>query len=505
MIKQRFLVSGISIFMLFSLNSYPQSRKPAAAGSFYPEDKNGLKNMITNFLGRATVSIDGEICGLIVPHAGYIYSGQTASYAYKLLQNKNFDIVILLGAGHYVTIKTAAIYSSGKFLTPLGEVEIDNEFTKKLLETKHFENSPQAHQPEHSLEVQLPFLQMVLKKFKIVPILMNNEDLNLCKTVGVTLGEIIQDYKKMGVKILLIISTDLSHYPPSGVATYVDSILISNIENFEVESIFYNSIKFLQSQVAGLSTTACGEAALISGLYTLKTIGAKGNQVLAYANSGQLPFGDYNKSVGYVSMVFTYNEQKKYLETSEKFDFKLDKIQQKKLLNLARKTLENTFKTGEKFYEIKLPQNEDHFFKKNFGVFVTLRKGEALRGCIGNIFPEDNLWNSVNRLVCLSAFEDRRFKPLQKQELKDIKIEISVLSQPKKVLDIKEIIPFKTGVIVKSADGREGVFLPSVWEQIPQRECFMAELCSQKAGLLPDEWLQKNLEILKFYTFSFEE
>jgi len=252
-------------------------RYPAVAGTFYPSQATELKNLIEQFLNQAKPpKLEGEIKALIVPHAGYIYSGPVAAYAYKLLfQTKNQpEKVILLGPAHYIPINSASGSKTDKWQTPLGEINV-------LPPLSFIAIDDTSHQPEHSLEVQLPFLQMTLKNFKILPILINDE--NQSKNLADLLLPIIDD------KTLLVASSDLSHFYPYETAKKIDGLANKYIPNLE--------IKKTQKEVG-----ACGLAAILVVMHLAKKLGGQG-KLLKYQTSYETS-GDKNSVVGYGAYVF---------------------------------------------------------------------------------------------------------------------------------------------------------------------------------------------------------
>lgn len=448
-------------------------RKPAVAGQFYPANAVALSAMIDEFLKKAEVpESSGNVRALIVPHAGYEYSGQVAAYGYKaLVGQKNIKRVILIGNSHQEYFDGISVYESGYFRTPLGDIEIDEDFAQKLIDFNSkitFRES--AHINEHSLEVQLPFLQKVLpaSDWKIVPIVLGNQPGQVDILIS-ALKKLIDD------QTLVIASSDLSHYPNYKDAQYSDNKVIQAILTGKKE-VLQKTISDLGKQgIDNLETCACGADAIevVMGLFADSNI-----KLLKSANSGDIT-GDKSRVVGYASIVFTDS----------------------KLLEIARQAVETYIKQRK---IIKIEEN-DEALNKYQGVFVTLEKGGNLRGCIGVFESEKPLYQNVIEMAIAAATQDPRFNPVLESELKDLEYEISVLSPLRKVDSYKDIEIGKHGVQIKQGN-RSGVFLPQVaLENNWDRETFLSILCSQKAGLSSDCWKDKNTEIYVFTAQVFKQ
>lgn len=461
-----------------------ETREPAVAGAFYPQDKNILENKINDFLNKAEkIELKEKSRILIVPHAGYDYSGQVAADGFKQLKGEDFNKVILIGPSHTDWFNGFALSQDDVWETPLGKVGVEQEFNQKLIKENNiifYRNK--AHLEEHDLEVELPFLQTVLSNFKIVPIVMGEPTLENAEILADALAKNIDD------KTLIIISSDLSHYPPYKIANQadkevIDAILSGKVENFE------NVIKKMMSQdLEGLDTCACGEGPIKTALILAKKLGLKDIKLLKYANSGDVS-GDKSKVVGYASIVFLENKNDNNLSDNE----------EKELLKIARESIEIYLKKN-KIPELKVSSDK---LKQPQGAFVTLKKEGQLKGCIGRIEElKEPLYKVVSEMAIAAATEDPRFYPISLGEMKDIDIEISVLSPLKKIKDpFKEIEIGKHGVLIKKGM-RGGVFLPQVaTEENWDLEEFMNNLCEHKAGLSKDDWKNGKAEI---YVFSAE-
>jgi len=454
-------------------------REPAVAGTFYPGAENELDKTINEYFSEIEIpKLEGSIKAIIVPHAGYTYSGQVAAYAYKAIQNnqsvREIKRVILIGNSHQEYFDGISVWNSGYFKTPLGEIEIDEDFANKLIKANSkiiFKES--AHLKEHSLEVQLPFLQKALSNFKIVPIILGNQG-------GVdilidALRNLVDD------STLIIASSDLSHYPSYKDAQYSDNKVINAILTGKKENLEKTISDLEKEEINNLQTCACGADSIevIMGLMQ-----GKNAKLLKYANSGDLsrPEGaDKSQVVGYASIVFTENDL-------------LNETEQKRLLEIAKQAVEIYVKEG-KILEI---DEKNSNLNKQQGAFVTLKEDDELRGCIGIFESSEPLYRVVIEMAISAAVNDPRFNPVGKSELNNLEYEISVLSPLRKVNLWKEIEIGKHGVEIRQGN-KSGVFLPQVaTENNWDLDTFMSVLCTQKAGLPSDCWKDPKTEIYVF-------
>lgn len=494
---QKFSVLCSVLYLLGPILSHSAIITPQVADAFYPSDPEALTRMIADFLARAsTQGAHAEILGAIVPHAGYVYSGPTAAEVYRRLQGKHFDTVIILGTGHYYGIPGAAVISSGAFTTPLGAVPIDEAAAQKLLtQSPLIADFPSAFEKEHSIEVQLPFLQTVLKDFKIIPLVMNTNDPRVSRAIGSAIASICKPRKT-----LLLVSTDLSHYPDRQTSEIADRTTIEALlANNPDPGYFYTANRLVMERAPqGLVCTYCGEAALNTALYALKSFAPKA-RLLAYTNSGRLAkIGDPSRVVGYAALLWIRDRK----PSKEK---PLDLIRRRRLVQMARDALNS------KLVKNQDPQPQlfdDPQFNQPAAVFVTLRrqnqpKETSLRGCIGSLVPDLPLGEAVQVYAIKSALEDHRFAPVTASELSGLAIEISRLTPFRQAASAKAV---RSGHgVLLTQKGRSGLFLPSVWETLPDKNQFLGELCSQKAGLPRDCWKDPKTEIFLFDAEAFEE
>lgn len=469
-------------------------RQPAVAGSFYPSDPGQLKAQLNNFLQSAEHKpIDGSIAALIAPHAGYVFSGEVAASAYAQLDpNKSYNTIFVLGTSHHVRLRGASIYNQGNYKTPLGIVEVDTKLADKLIgENSFFEYDPAAHSKEHSIEVQLPFLQYQLKKpFKIVPIIIGTQSTTTCKKIAEALKPYFNDQN------LFVISSDFSHYPTYNGALEADRATQKAIET-ESPDLFLKAIqKNAAEDIPGLQTSACGWSSILTLLDLCAETPGIEIRHIKYQNSGDTPYGDKERVVGYHAFVF-----ERTISQSSTKSFSLSQEDKIELIRLARKSITSWLQNN------TLPSIDERILsdalKTPCGAFVTLHKRGKLRGCIGRFAPTEPLYRVVEKMAIAAAFQDYRFDPVTADELKDIDLEISVLTPLKRIKSIDEFELGKQGIyIVKGI--RKGTFLPQVANQTNwSKEEFLGHCARDKAGIGWNGW--KDAELYTYEALIFSE
>jgi len=461
-------------------------REPVFAGSWYPGDASSLSRDIKEYLARAKrVTSGGEILALVSPHAGYVFSGQVAAYAYKQVEGLSCDSVIVIAPSHRAFFRGISIYDRGGFRTPLGVVPIDVELSRALMEkNKDIRFIPEAHSEEHSLEIQLPFLQTSLKPFKLVALVMEPEwTWETCQGLASAVTESVK-----GKKVLLVASSDLSHYHGYSKAVEIDKRALNRMEAFDPDGL-YRDLREGRSE-------ACGGGPVVAVMLAARAMGANKVQVLRYLNSGDVS-GDRSRVVGYGAVVFykaSEGEKKMKEEKKVGVDLGLTVEERKTLHHIAKTAIECRLK-GKPIPEFKI---DSATLKENRGAFVTLNKRGQLRGCIGYIEGRGPLYKTVEEMAQAAAFQDPRFPPVTEKELSELEIEISVLTPLKKIADVKEIEVGKHGLYIKKG-WHSGLLLPQVATEYGwDRQTFLEHTC-RKAGLPPDAWKEKGAEI---YIFS---
>ena len=461
-------------------------REPAVAGAFYPDNPNVLSRDVKRYLENAKKEmLEGEIVALISPHAGYMYSGQVAAYAYKLIEGKTFDSVVVVAPSHRALFKGASVYDRGGFRTPLGIVPVDVELSKKMMEQrKEIQFLPEAHSQEHSLEVQIPFLQVVLKSFKLVPIVMEPYwSWETCQYLASAIAEAVK-----GKRVLLIASSDLSHFHSYDQAVNLDKVVLSHIDRFDPEG--------LNRDLKSERCEACGGGPVVTIMLAAKMLGANRGKVLKYANSGDVT-GDRSRVVGYgAGVLYKAAGGKEKMKDEKKVgvDLGLKDEEKKTLRHIAKTVIESKVK-GKPVPDFKV---ESPVLKENRGAFVTLQKRGQLRGCIGYIEGHGPLHKTIEKMAEAAAFNDPRFTPVQEKELPELDIEISVLTPLRRITDVNEIEVGKHGIYMKKG-WFSGLLLPQVATEYGwDRQTFLEHTC-QKAGLPSTAWKEKDTEI---YIFS---
>jgi AmmeMemoRadiSam system protein B/AmmeMemoRadiSam system protein A len=463
-------------------------RHPFVAGSFYPEDSTKLNNELNDLLSKAKGISEIKPRILIAPHAGINYSGQVAASGFKQLEGFNYKKVILIGPSHNSFIDYAAIDPEGVWETPLGKVSIDNQLTSYLINnTENIKADATTHLKEHSLEVELLFLQKILKDFTIVPILVSDPNEDLTNSLAQRITDIFDE------DTLLVISSDLSHYPNWEIANYVDNRTIDSILTGDITEFNQTLNKLHQEHLSNLATTACGAGAIKIGLAVGKNLKITEYKKIAYQNSGDI-MGDKTKVVGYT----TITAGKKSLNNPS---IELTKEAEKEALAIARNTL-NQYLSRQEIEDIS-PENSD--LLKPLGAFVTLRNSGNLRGCIGEFEPTEPLYKVIKRTVIKAAVNDNRFLPVSFSELKDINIEITVMS-PRTKIDIWQEINLGIDGVVIENGSHAGTFLPQVAKETGwSLEQFLEELCVQKAGLAKTCYMDPKTTLYTFNTSIFKE
>lgn len=461
-------------------------RKSAIAGSWYPADPKVLQANIADYFQLVPEHrISGRIIGLVAPHAGYMYSGQIAAHAYKQVQGQAFDAVIVVGPSHRIPFHGVSAYNRGGYETPLGVVPVDDRLADQIMaESRVVSATPHVHREEHSIEIQLPFLQAALGNFSFVPLLMGSQDRRTCEELAQAIASAVGEKN-----VLLVGSSDLSHFHSYDQAVKMDAVALSYLDKMEHDAF----LKDLENRVF----EACGGGPAAVAMMAAEKLGAHRSKLLKYANSGDVT-GDRRSVVGYAAAAFYAGEQKGKTDgrtrLREGAGAGLTEGDKKILLNIVRATI-----AGE-VAETAAPIISDlpEILKKERGAFVTLKKQGRLRGCIGYIEAKKPLYKTIEEMAAAAAFNDPRFPPLKQDELKDITTEISVLSPLKEIRDIREIEIGHHGLyIVKGFRG--GLLLPQVateynWDRVT----FLKETC-HKAGLPSYAWKDEDVKI---YIFS---
>ncbi len=471
-------------------------REPYAAGRFYEGSKTTLENNLKELFGEAVQKRYSNVIAIISPHAGYPFSGEVAASAFNQIgEKRKYENVFVIASSHRVAFQGASIYNRGDYVTPLGNVKVDIELADKLIsENNIFTFKEDAHQGEHSLEVQLPFLQYKLgNDINMIPIIVGTQNQDDCKSLAKILKPFFNENN------LFIISTDFSHFPEYEDAIEVDkataeAILTKSPDKLR-ETIGENSRK----GIGGLATSLCGWSSVYTLLYMIQDDPDFNIHEIQYKNSGDAEYyGDKNRVVGYYAMAVTSKADNK---ESRQEEFKLTEKDKEDLIEIARKTVESYIKNG------KIPEfNESDYsdnLKQHCGAFVTLNKDKRLRGCIGRFSPGKPLYKVVVDMAIAAATQDYRFPKVDESELDDIHIEISVLTPLKKIDDVNEIELGKHGIYIKKGTS-SGTFLPQVATQTGWNlEEFLGHCAQDKARIGWDGW--KDADVFTYEAIVFEE
>jgi len=465
-------------------------RRPAVAGQFYPAQRDELRQMVDQFLAEAAVpTLPGELVALVAPHAGYIYSGKVAAHSYALLKGRKFERVVVIAPSHFEAFPFVSVYNGDAYATPLGSVPVDKDFAAKLAKSNSLiqvstrGHTPAGEQGEHALEVELPFLQRTLGEFKLVPIVMGEQNYEIERALGVALAKMVK-----GTNTLIVASSDLSHYHPYDEASKMDHKTLKAIEDWDYLTLSEN----LELRV----WEACGGGPIVATMIAAERLGAKQARLLKYANSGDTT-GDKSRVVGYGAVAFLQLDS----QSVKTEPFSLADKEKDALIALARKSVETAVRE-KKLYE---PSASDFpTLQQERGVFVTLKEKGELRGCIGLIAAEKPLYEGVRDAATSAALRDPRFPSVTAAELSNLEYEISVLTPFHRVLDVKEVRVGRDGLLM--IQGRyEGILLPQVpVEQGWDRKTFLEEACL-KAGLPRQAWQDEATDIYSFSALVFGE
>jgi len=470
-------------------------RQPAVAGQFYPDNPVDLRRTVEDLFGRAVAPGEpAHIAALIVPHAGYVYSGGVAASGFNQIDpDREFDNVFLIGSSHHVGFEGASVYCSGDFVSPLGTVRVNRKLGEGLVQKdKVFSDRSDAHVPEHSLEVQLPFLQTRLKHpFRIVPILLGTDNPETCRKIAAALHPYLTE------KNLFVISTDFSHYPAYDAAVKVDKATADAIVSNSPAALIRTLQQNEESGTTGLATSLCGWSSVLTLLYMTSEEKDLEYRIIQYKNSGDAAVGNKKSVVGYYAITAARRDAR------AQSSFTLSKGEKAALLTLARRTVEAfvTANTVPAVMEGELSEG----LMTPCGAFVTLTRHGTLRGCIGRFDAPDPLYKVVQQMSVASATHDSRFEPVSPAELRDLEYEISVLSPMKKINSIDQIELGKHGIYIRKGM-RSGTFLPQVaMETGWTKEEFLGHCARDKAGIGWDGWKDADLYIYEALVFSEKE
>ena len=461
-------------------------RPATQANRFYTGDAEELREEVDSFLARHSRRKQYEnVAAVIVPHAGYYYSGNVAASAYLSIDTKKpYKRIFLLGPSHHEWLDGASVNSEADYYaTPLGNVKVDGETADKLTEDSVFFYRPEAHDREHCLEVQLPFLQ---RRFgeqlpPIVPIIISTNDYQKLKRMA----EVLKPY--FTEENLFVISSDFSHYPDYEDACEVDTRTGKAIETGQVEEFIATIEANERLGKRNLATSACGQFPIITLMLMLD--GHYEVKHLLYQNSGDIS-GDHSRVVGYHSFAILRKDST---------DFVLSDEDKRLLKEIALQSIKDSL-DGKPLAQPTLDSQFENLNSK-CGAFVSLHKHGRLRGCIGHFGEDIPLHEIVAEMARAAAFEDPRFSPVRREELEDIDIEISVLTPMRRIQSLDEFELHRHGIYIRKGY-RSGTFLPQVADEVNwTKEEFVGHCSQDKAGLGWDGWKDAELYVYEAIVF----
>lgn len=479
------LFSLLFLLVVAMQNLDASTRPCAVAGSFYSKDKATLSHELTTLFKDAKSFENKDVHAIIVPHAGYVYSAPTATLSYKTL-HKKYKNIFLIGSSHHINVDAASIYNIGNYETPLGEVKVNQTIVSELLQNKSlFAYYKDAHTKEHTLEVQLPFLQTIYgDNLNIVPIIMATSKLETIQAISKALEPYFNDDN------LFVISTDLSHFPSYEQANIVDIDTLNSITSNNTQKFIATLTKNESLNIDDFHTSACGWSSVLTLMYLTQNKDYT-YQLLEYTNSGDTLYGDKNRVVGYGSIrIYKEKQEKSFLSLEEK----------KQLLEIAKLSLhEATINNKRVSIDTSKfsPKLQEHL-----GAFVTLYKDGKLRGCIGRFEPNQSLADVIIDMAIAAAQQDTRFTKVTKSELNSIEIEISVLTPRKQIHSLDEIVIGKHGIYLQKGL-LHGTYLPHVATQMNWSvEEFVYSCAVEKAGIDPNNLNDITLFIYEAIVFG---
>ncbi len=480
----------IAVMMMNTCNGNeakePLVRAATQANRFYTGDAKELSDEVDSLLALHVKDRQYEqVAALIVPHAGYYFSGNVAAAAYQSIpDSKEYKRIFLLGPSHHewldgVSVNTEFDY----YATPLGNVKVDVETAQKLMEADSvFSYQPKAHDREHCLEVQLPFLQRRLKDVPpIIPIIISTNDFLKLKRIAETLKPYLTEEN------LFVVSSDFSHYPKYEDACEVDDRTGKAVESGDVERFIAQLEENARSGVRNLATSACGELAIATLMLMMQDGGYEVKHLL-YQNSGDTDNHDHSRVVGYHAFTIIR-------KTSQ--EFALSDDEKRMLKDIALKSITDSLDGKPISHYSTLTSH----LSSKCGAFVSLHKQGRLRGCIGHFGEDVPLYEIVAEMARAAAFEDPRFMPVTKNELDDIDIEISVLTPMRRIQSLDEFELHRNGIYIRKGY-RSGTFLPQVADEVNwTKEEFVSHCAQDKAGIGWSGWKDAELYVYEAIVF----
>jgi hypothetical protein len=476
-------------------------RQPAVSGSFYPAAVGTLRNELAACFAKAGAPRPGvRVRALIVPHAGYVFSGRTAAAGFAAVPSGAvYNNIFLIGVSHRYAFEGAAVFTSGDMVTPLGKIKVNREAGEKLRATNRwFIEHDDAHGPEHSLEVELPFIQYHFDhQPAVVPILIGTRNTTVLKAVARGLQPWFND------RNLFVISSDFSHYPSYDDARRVDRLTGEAIIKGDPYN-FLKTVKAIESSgTDNLVTAMCGWPAGLVLLYLTEGQAELSYRKAGYTNSGDSPHGSRDEVVGYNAIVVEKKSVASEKPSGSGEKFLLTAGEKSTLLAIARDAI--SARLHGRSPDAVDPSKITPRLREPLGAFVTITKRGELRGCIGRFTSSEPLWEVIGQMAVEAAFGDPRFPALTAAEYPLTELEISVLGPMSKVRRADEIKIGTHGIYLKHGM-RTGTLLPQVAsERGWNAEQFLGYCARDKAGIGWDGWKDKNCEIFVYEAYVFGE
>jgi len=481
----------------------PVVRPATQANRFYTGDARELSEEVDSLLAlHRGETIFNNVAALIVPHAGYYFSGNVAAAAYMSVpRDKQYKRIFLLGPSHHEWLDGASVNTEADYYaTPLGQVKVDHETALALTAADSvFRYEPRAHDREHCLEVQLPFLQRFFTTHSslstkdvppIVPIIISTNDFQKLKRIAEALKPYLTEEN------LFIVSSDFSHYPNYEDACKVDARTGRAVESGDVEQLITALEENARRGVPGLATSACGELAIATLLMMIDSTYEVKH--LMYQNSGDADESDHSRVVGYHAFAIV----RKALQ-----EFSLSDEEKRTLKEIALTSIKDSLNHGDRLRDSngKAVNHEPVpvILRQKCGAFVSLHKHGRLRGCIGHFGEDVPLHEIVAEMARAAAFEDPRFMPVTADELADIDIEISVLTPMRRIQSLDEFELHRHGIYIRRGY-RSGTYLPQVADEVNwTKEEFVSHCAQDKAGIGWDGWRDAETELYVYEAIVF--
>jgi len=478
-------------------NASARVRTPIATGQYYPGEPEALKAELKRCLSAADAAAaapkpEGELIALIVPHSAYKLCGVVAADAYRLLEGKHYDTVVIVGPSHVIPFEGVALSEADWWRTPLGDVPVDTSVAEALrVQGVDVRFVPEAERTEHAIEVEVPFLQETLTDFRIVPVLMRDFSRSNALTLAVALAEWAR-----GRSVLFIASSDLCQFMPYDAAAETDRETLAAIQSLEADELARTTARLRARFVPSLASITCGEGPLKAVLTTALLVGGDRAVVLGYTNSGEVSGGSADEVFGY-GAVAIYRSRAPGGDSGRSDRPELTAAQQERLLKAALEAIEAKVHERRPTELVAI----DERLAAPAATFVTLWKDGRLRGSCQSLDDSKALIETVRDHAGAAAC-DPRFPPLKDADLCDLEVSVQVLSPLRRIEGPSEIDLLREGVVVE-AGGKRDFFLPEVARDTGwRRETLLSRLCEDKMGLSPETWRDEAASV---YAFTVQE